>query len=57
MVATLLATPNAAQESSINRFVIDVAADQRAEILRMRRMLDTKSAIASNDLDVVPVPP
>ena len=42
MVAALLATPNAAQESSINRFVIDVAADQRAEILRMRRMLITK---------------
>lgn len=39
MVEQLLAVPGAAQESSINRFVSDVDADQRAEIARMRRML------------------
>ncbi len=38
MVSALLDTPGAAQESAINRFVIDVDADQRAEIARMRRM-------------------
>ena len=38
MVETLMATPGAAQESSINRFVTDVDTDQRAEITRMRRM-------------------
>ena len=38
MVADLLKIPGAAQESSINRFVSDVDADQRAEITRMRRM-------------------
>lgn len=38
MVERLLATSGAAQESSINRFVTDVDADQRAEILRMRLM-------------------
>jgi uncharacterized protein (DUF305 family) len=41
MVEQLLATAGAAQESSINRFVTDVDADQRAEIARMRRMLNT----------------
>ena len=39
MVEQLLNAPGAAQESSINRFVSDVDADQRAEIARMRRML------------------
>jgi uncharacterized protein (DUF305 family) len=39
MVANLLTVPGAAQESSINRFVSDVDADQRAEIARMRRLL------------------
>jgi len=39
MVANLLTTPGAAQESSINRFVSDVNADQRAEIARMRLLL------------------
>lgn len=39
MVQALMATPGAAQESSLNRFVTDVATDQRAEITRMRRML------------------
>ena len=39
MVEALLATPGAAQESSINRFVTDVDTDQRAEIARMRRMV------------------
>ncbi len=38
MVAALLDTAGAAQESGINRFVIDVDADQRAEISRMRRI-------------------
>lgn len=42
MVAALQATPGAAQESSINHFVIEVDTDQRAEIARMRRMLNTK---------------
>jgi len=41
MVEQLLGTAGAAQESSINRFVTDVDADQRAEIARMRRMLNT----------------
>ena len=41
MVETLMATPRAAQESSINRFVTDVDTDQRAEITRMRRMLSS----------------
>ncbi len=39
MVRQLMATPAAAQDSGINRFVTDVDADQRAEIRRMRRML------------------
>jgi uncharacterized protein (DUF305 family) len=38
MVAALRGSPGAAQESAINRFIIDVDADQRAEISRMRRM-------------------
>ncbi len=42
MVAALLDTPRAAQESALNRFVIDVDADQRAEIARMRRMLSVR---------------
>ncbi len=42
MVDSLLATAGAAQESSINRFVSDVDADQRAEITRMRRLLSTR---------------
>jgi uncharacterized protein (DUF305 family) len=42
MVASLLNTAGAAQESAINRFVIDVDADQRAEIARMRRMLSAR---------------
>ena len=41
MVETLMATPGAAQESSINRFVTEVDTDQRAEITRMRRMLSS----------------
>jgi len=39
MVANLVTVPGAAQESSINRFVSDVDADQRAEIARMRRLM------------------
>lgn len=42
MVEQLLATAGAAQESSINRFVTDVDTDQRAEIRRMRQMLDAR---------------
>lgn len=42
MVERLMATPGAAQESSINRFVTDVDTDQRAEIARMRRMLSSR---------------
>ncbi len=42
MVEQLLHAPGAAQESSINRFVSDVDADQRAEIARMRRMLNAR---------------
>ena len=42
MVAALNATAGAAQESAINRFVIDVDADQRAEIARMRRLLSVR---------------
>ena len=38
MVATLFATPGAAQESEIFRLASDVDADQRAEIARMRAM-------------------
>lgn len=39
MVSALQATPGAAQESSVNSFVIEVDTDQRAEIARMRRLL------------------
>lgn len=42
MVAALLNTAGAAQESAINRFVSDVDADQRAEIARMRQMLSRR---------------
>lgn len=42
MVSALQATPGAAQESSVNSFVIEVDTDQRAEIARMRRMLSGK---------------
>ncbi len=38
MAASLRASPGAAQESALNRFIIDVDADQRAEIARMRRI-------------------
>lgn len=39
MVDSLMATPGAAQESALNRFVRDIDTDQRAEIRRMRRLL------------------
>ena len=39
MVARLLATPGAAQESETFAFASDVDADQRAEIARMRALL------------------
>jgi uncharacterized protein (DUF305 family) len=41
MVADLLATPGAAQESDVFAFVSDVEADQRMEIDRMGAMLVT----------------
>ncbi|HEX2717225.1 MAG TPA: DUF305 domain-containing protein [Gemmatimonadaceae bacterium] len=41
MVADLFATPGAGQESEIFRFATDVDADQRAEIARMRNLLNT----------------
>jgi uncharacterized protein (DUF305 family) len=41
MVKTLMATPGAAQDSSIFAFVSDVEADQSAEITRMRAMRAT----------------
>src|SRR5216683_11228 len=41
MVADLLATPGAAQESDVFAFVSDVEADQRMEIDRMGSMLAT----------------
>jgi uncharacterized protein (DUF305 family) len=41
MVAALLATPGAAQESQLYGIVADVDADQRAEIRRMRGLLAT----------------
>jgi len=42
MVKALLLVPGAAQESSINHFVTEVDADQRAEIARMRRLLSRR---------------
>ncbi len=42
MVKALMETPDAVQESALNRFVIDVSADQRAEISRMRRLVPRK---------------
>ena len=42
MIRSLMKTPGAAQESGLNRFVLDVDADQRAEIARMRRMLSAR---------------
>jgi uncharacterized protein (DUF305 family) len=41
MVAQLFATPGAGQESTIFGFASDVDADQRAEIARMRRLLES----------------
>ena len=38
MVAELLATPGAAQQSAIFQIANDVDADQRAEIARMRAL-------------------
>jgi uncharacterized protein (DUF305 family) len=40
MVAAYLATPGAAQEPAVFRLASDVDADQRAEIRRMRALLD-----------------
>jgi uncharacterized protein (DUF305 family) len=40
MVATLLGTPGAGQETQIFQFASDVDADQRAEIARMRGVLN-----------------
>ena len=41
MVAELFATDGAGQEPELFRFASDVDADQRMEITRMRRLLDT----------------
>ncbi|NNL70682.1 MAG: DUF305 domain-containing protein, partial [Acidimicrobiia bacterium] len=41
MVATLFATPGAAQESTIFKFAEDVDADQTMEIERMQRVLQS----------------
>jgi uncharacterized protein (DUF305 family) len=38
MVTELFAAPGAAQEPELYRLATDVAADQRAEIARMRRL-------------------
>jgi uncharacterized protein (DUF305 family) len=40
MVAELLATPGAAQDTEVFRLASDVDADQRAEIRRLRSLLD-----------------
>jgi uncharacterized protein (DUF305 family) len=40
MVAELLATPGAAQDTEVFRLASDVDADQRAEIRRLRALLD-----------------
>lgn len=40
MVARLFATPGAAQEAEVFRFASDVDTDQRAEIQRMRKLLE-----------------
>jgi uncharacterized protein (DUF305 family) len=44
MVQRLLATPGGAQDAEVNRFAVDVDADQRAEIARMRRMLAARGS-------------
>jgi uncharacterized protein (DUF305 family) len=44
MVASYFATPGAAQDAAIFRLASDVDADQRAEIRRMRAMLDATAA-------------
>jgi uncharacterized protein (DUF305 family) len=44
MVAELFATNGAAQEPETFRFASDVGADQRAEISRMRALLDAQPA-------------
>lgn len=44
MVAELFATPGAGQEPEIYQFASEVDADQRMEIDRMRRLLDTLSS-------------
>ncbi|HEU4649100.1 MAG TPA: DUF305 domain-containing protein [Gemmatimonadales bacterium] len=41
MVASLFATPGAGQEAEVFRFASDVDTDQRAEIARMRTLLNT----------------
>jgi uncharacterized protein (DUF305 family) len=41
MVDQLLASPGAAQDDEVYKFVSDVNADQDTEIARMRRMLES----------------
>jgi uncharacterized protein (DUF305 family) len=49
MVAELLAAPGAAQAPEVYRFASDVEADQRAEIARMRALLDAPTHPTSHD--------
>ena len=44
MVAELLARPGGVQDPEAYRFAADVDADQRAEIARMRRMLEARGS-------------
>lgn len=47
MVDQLLASPGAAQDDDVYKFVSDVNADQDTEIARMRQMLDAMDAAPS----------
>lgn len=49
MVAEYLAKPGAGQDAELFRFASDVDADQRAEIRRMRAMLDAPAGAAPRD--------
>ena len=48
MVKDLFAANGAAQDTAIFRFATDVDADQRAEITRMRALLETRSDSSSS---------
>jgi uncharacterized protein (DUF305 family) len=47
MVDQLLASPGAAQDDEVYKFVSDVNADQDTEIARMRRMLESLPATSA----------